>query len=689
MFQFKYVVVYKSKNDFSGSHDQIIEYKKNANETNSFHFFDKELYGVSSAFNYILHLPRNLGDLIDQSIEMLYEIKINDHIIIPIPSSGINEINYKDILKEVTLIIYDDECEREGLFLEKEINPLLKSISQKEISDNFLRKHWKELSKKKSDNPLKSLNIEENIKKYSLLNSDKIKALSLLNYSNQKGEDFFQFTRDKYHDNFEEYFNKMIYYRSIIKTFYENQKNIKEKFEDQLIENLKTIKIPVVLSLSGFSNFQNHKINREKIISKEEREIINLISAHSGIAKNAIVINKEMKNYELFILLSGLERHCEIKKGGSRNYKTVWKILNRIGYELSNLFTLKELEALKRASEITIFSDFPIGIGIFNGNTSPLNCSVPINYKPLTPLTKTLEFEFLPKKQIYLHSKINILILECIDKKDEIREYSDEAWNKLKKTVKFVNSDDCSFNVIYHEVKTINEFKEKLNDTNQFGILIVSAHGKHFSQNNMSALLIGKEELLTPGDVKDIKVPPIVILSACNTSPRGEGSVAITDLFFKCGAEVVLGSCIPINVYRNMAILNRLLANIAETKKTKKDMNLSELWKYVVSSQAIDEILESAPKLKEWAYEGGIESPVVKFKLKYPEFQLSQQNIYEDSVKKLLKIAEDEGKKEYVEAVINTRGYFPESVFYQLIGYPESIEIYNSVIEKIMLEESL
>lgn len=52
---------------------------------------------------------------------------------------------------------------------------------------------------------------------------------------------------------------------------------------------------------------------------------------------------------------------------------------------------------LKRAKDITIFSDFPIGLAILENDEVPLQCYKNISYRPLTPLTRQLQLELLKK----------------------------------------------------------------------------------------------------------------------------------------------------------------------------------------------------------------------------------------------------------------------------------------------------
>ena len=56
---------------------------------------------------------------------------------------------------------------------------------------------------------------------------------------------------------------------------------------------------------------------------------------------------------------------------------------------------------------------------------------------------------------------------------------------------------------------------------------------------------------------------------------------------------------------------------------------------------------------------------------------------YEDTINILREIAYEDGIGDYFDSYIKSQGYFPESVFYQLIGAPENVFIRNDVIEEV------
>lgn len=93
---------------------------------------------------------------------------------------------------------------------------------------------------------------------------------------------------------------------------------------------------------------------------------------------------------ELYKKYGELEQRC---KAGTNN-KYIWKTFRDLGKLLGNCFNSFQIEVLKRAKDITIFSDFPIGLAIFENDEVPLQCYKSISYRPLTPLTRQLQLDY-------------------------------------------------------------------------------------------------------------------------------------------------------------------------------------------------------------------------------------------------------------------------------------------------------
>ncbi|MNP53307.1 hypothetical protein D3C76_1477730 [compost metagenome] len=129
----------------------------------------------------------------------------------------------------------------------------------------------------------------------------------------------------------------------------------------------------------------------------------------------------------------------------------------------------------------------------------------------------------------------------------------------------------------------------------------------------------------------------------------------------------------------------RLFLYIAETQKGNRHFKtLDEIWSFIVSSNAINEVMDSNPPLKHWAMSKNHKGdyPLKEFQHVRSVGRLRHSHIYEDTLQVLSEMLQGEKLKTYFEEIRRSDNYFPESLFYQLIGYPENIFINNEVFEQ-------
>lgn len=233
-------------------------------------------------------------------------------------------------------------------------------------------------------------------------------------------------------------------------------------------------------------------------------------------------------------------------------------------------------------------------------------------------------------------------------------------------------------------VSNVSELKSFISKHTDADFLYMSAHGYYDRRCNLSGLWIGDE--LWYVDDNNLRVPPVVILSACHTAPRGSGCVNPADLFLRCGAEAVLASSIPVNALRNSTIMTRLFIYVTEAMNgSKQYSNLLEAWTGITAGNAIHEIAECSAELKEWLNEKNKNGV-----LRMTDFQLNRVNhrmrmaySYEDTIKIIKEMLQEEGIGNKYSNFLDHENYFPESFFYQFIGYPENIFLYSAAYEEL------
>jgi hypothetical protein len=212
-----------------------------------------------------------------------------------------------------------------------------------------------------------------------------------------------------------------------------------------------------------------------------------------------------------------------------------------------------------------------------------------------------------------------------------------------------------------------------------YDIVVLSAHG--VVKGNRTGIACGAEHIF--GEELG-RLPVIVCMSACSVAPRGQGTVNITDLMFRQGARVILGTLMPVNVHHNAVLMARFFANISEAVLGRMPENTFEaVWHFTQGSNAINDVLSASDGLERWARDtSGGEAVLQEFMLRRSAGRLRKNFVYEDTIEVLVEIAKDRGVEDKVKAWLASPGYIPESVAYIVLGWPERIVFYDATFER-------
>ena len=134
-----------------------------------------------------------------------------------------------------------------------------------------------------------------------------------------------------------------------------------------------------------------------------------------------------------------------------------------------------------------------------------------------------------------------------------------------------------------------------------------------------------------------------------------------------------------------MLLMNRLYTYIAEAQKgSKQYKTLSEAWSGVVATNAILEMQEDSPSFSKWIMGNDKDghSRFIEFTLKRSVGRLHGSTMYADTISVIKEMLHEEGLDGKFDNVLSQDNYFPESFFYQWIGIPENIFLYNDVFSK-------
>ena len=108
-----------------------------------------------------------------------------------------------------------------------------------------------------------------------------------------------------------------------------------------------------------------------------------------------------------------------------------------------------------------------------------------------------------------------------------------------------------------------SEFCEALNSYDG-GILIFDGHGQHREDSGLGTLVIGEQEVDMWSLRNRVRVPPVVVLSACDTQAIDRSHATTANAFLEAGSRAVLGTLLPINANRAAMFVCRLLLRLAE-----------------------------------------------------------------------------------------------------------------------------
>lgn len=647
------------------------------------HLFDEELKGVLPAFWYCLHLPRVSLDVKSLPPNVIIAGRNIPHTIFPVPSYAVNELMLSSQIKSnpPSLIIYEESCSSQAQNLGNNVKPLLGSISVENLRKLSPNEYWKKtLDYNRDLNGEPCLPEIENFQ-FGEINSD---LLTLLFLANQFGytKSYIELFKNQDYSQIDLMRVGIELHARLHMLSMVGDNIVKMPSDELLKENRKSITIPLTLTMPGLPSRYRKVVGSGSSIPEIELEVLKLLGTHRAIARNGVLYEADAIPDELFHELYKLEDHC--REDIQKNHH-VWKVLRKIGKILADHLGEDGINSIKRASQITAFTNFPVGLAIIPDTTVPLCCIKQISYKPITPLTRTLQLEFQRTPNHYIGGKCKVLIAECLLEDDRIRPYSDGVWNILST----MSSKNGQMEVVKSDIKTISEMRKFMQSNSDADILVISAHGRYDVERNFAGLVIGKDVWLADED--DLWVPPVVLLSACHVSPRGSGSVNVTDMLLRSGALTVVGTFIPVDVRKNGLLMIRLFTYILEALNGSDQFRtFDEAWKWVVASNAFCEITSTTEKLQEWAYSesnpNGV--PVKEFMNKLSRGKLRYSHIYDDTIKIIREMVERDGMLDYLNSVISSQGFFPESVFYQLIGSPENILLYEPVLRNQMKEYS-
>lgn len=402
-----------------------------------------------------------------------------------------------------------------------------------------------------------------------------------------------------------------------------------------------------------------------------ERAAIDIMTTHRAFATTGMGVVLPPLPDSAFVALADLERHLTSARPGPK----VERMLQRLNATVEGWWTDEAVLHLRHASTTTAFSNFPLGLLTLPGDTSPLSCRIPIAYRPLTPLTRALQMELAVDGTVDISTGFSVLVAHCTAPDDEAGRMARAAWDEIAE----IFWDNEAIEILIVEVSGPDELRACIAE-HPASVLVLIAHGLYDGAPGRPALLtIRDEAVLGPGIGP---LPPVVLLSACHSAPRGTGVVTVGDLLLREGAIAVLTAQVPVAVNRNATLFMRLLLYMTEVVLQREShISLLEVWHRVQTSHAVLDIASGSANLDLWAHEGGPSSAIQEFMQVPPAGRLRRPHVYDDSEKLLIDIADRRGQGERVRNLLREHRYVPESAFYSFLGRPDCVWLRRPIAE--------
>lgn len=203
----------------------------------------------------------------------------------------------------------------------------------------------------------------------------------------------------------------------------------------------------------------------------------------------------------------------------------------------------------------------------------PLCVQKDITRVPVTPGNLFIE-QVLPKKYLHLTTSDfeEILILSALRDDDPISNFFEIA------LANFEPRFNKKIRVQTERIRNENDLVAALDSYNG-SLVIFDGHGGHSKDKPAVLQLIEESIDIWQLQRKRPRVPPIVVLSACDTHAADRNHASTANGFLAIGARTVLGSVFPIDARDASSFIARLLYRIAEfVPASHKTFNQSLTW---------------------------------------------------------------------------------------------------------------
>ncbi|MDA7865166.1 hypothetical protein N9A70_00145 [Akkermansiaceae bacterium] len=259
--------------------------------------------------------------------------------------------------------------------------------------------------------------------------------------------------------------------------------------------------------------------------------------------------------------------------------KKVNRIANQFYADLKkemDLLTPGFLDGYDR--QIRLIADLPLGLVPEKG--LPISLRHFVSQIPSTPGDLLTGSSCRTNRHFFKLSKTQrVTIIRSFEEGDPLKHVLEECI-KL-----YSDLPGWDWEVKIVDVKNEEEFIYACNNLKD-AFLVFDGHGSHSEDSQVGTICLGSEKVDIWSLRGKIHLPPMVLLSCCDSCPADRSHVSIANGFLALGAESVFGALMPIDGVLAGTMVTRLLYRL--TSVTRFWCNLNNLplsWSKVVTSQ--------------------------------------------------------------------------------------------------------
>lgn len=248
---------------------------------------------------------------------------------------------------------------------------------------------------------------------------------------------------------------------------------------------------------------------------------------------------------------------CQLA-ASSRAKAGVQHKLNRLAQALSTRLVkgvpewIKDL--LRKARRIKIVSDAPLEWMDLDG--FPLMLRADVSRIPVTPGNLFVQ-QMLKASEVQVPAEAfqRVLVVRSFKSGDPVAPF-------LEKAVREFGKDGKQYpDVRIVDVRTRGQLVKAINEFDG-AILVYDGHGAHSKASDIGTLELANEQV-NPWTLKrEVRMPPIVLLSACDTHPFDASHATVGNGFLAAGAMTVLATSVPVDGVESAVMIARLLYRV-------------------------------------------------------------------------------------------------------------------------------